>query len=63
MQRRYQGRFETEQTNLFHPKRARPAWETLPLETRVEVTKLVARMLSAHLARHAVAAEVEVQDD
>jgi len=62
MQRRRRGRYETEQVNLFHPKRVRPAWEALPVEARREVTKLVARMLSAYKARHA-AADAEVQDD
>ena len=63
MQHRQRGRFETEQTNLFHPKPVRPAWETLALETRSEVTKLLARMLSAYQAPHAAAIDVEVQHD
>jgi len=53
MQRCRRGRFEAEQTNLFHPERVSPAWEALPVETRRNVTRLVARMLSAHRARHA----------
>lgn len=63
MQHRRPGRFQTEQTNLFHPKPVRPAWETLPRETRSEVTKLVARMLTAYQARHAAAADAEVRHD
>lgn len=53
MQSRRRGLFESEQTNLFHPKRVRPAWETIPVETRRQVTTLVARMLSAYRARRA----------
>jgi len=66
MQRRRPGRFETEQANLFHPRRVRPAWEVLPVETRGEVTKLLARLLKAYQVRHAVPSgdpEGEVQDD
>ncbi len=65
MKRRRQGRIGIQQGHLFHPKRVRPAWETLPVETRMEVTKLVARMLSAYRERHAAAsgAAEEVQDD
>ena len=53
MQRRRRGRFEAVQANLFHPRRVRPEWPALPVERREEVTKLVARMLRAHQARHA----------
>lgn len=40
-----------DQANLFHPRSVMPTWETLPAETRVEVTRLVARMLIAYQAR------------
>lgn len=66
MPRRRRGRFEAEQANLFHPRRVRPEWEALPVEAREEVTKLLARVLKAHRARHAApagGAEPEVQDD
>ncbi len=63
MQRRRRGRFETEQASLFHPQRVRPAWKTLPIEARREVTRLVARMLSTYQARHADPADEEVQHD
>lgn len=56
MQRRRRGQFEAEQTNLFHPRRVRPEWETLPVDAREGVTKLLARMLRAHQASHAAAA-------
>lgn len=58
MQRRRRDRFEAEQANLFHPRRVRPEWEALPVETREEVTKLVARMLRGHQARRAAPAVV-----
>jgi hypothetical protein len=65
MQRRRRNRFESEQTNLFHPKRVRPAWRTLPMETREQVTKLVARLLrlSACEAGHTGSADAEVEHD
>jgi hypothetical protein len=66
MERRRRGRFEVEQANLFHPRRVRPEWEALPVETREEATKLLARMLRAHQARHAalpVTGEAEVPHD
>ncbi len=49
MQRRRRDRFETEQANLFHAQRVRPAWMELPLQTREEVTRLVARMFESAL--------------
>jgi hypothetical protein len=63
MQHYRRGRFENEQSNLFHPKRVRPSLEMIPLEMRMEVTKLVARMLSEYQERHAVSSDVEVQHD
>lgn len=63
MQRRRRGRYVTEQANLFHRKRSRPAWEALPLESREEVTKRVAQMLRAHQARQVASADAEVQHD
>ena len=55
MSRLRRGRYGTQQGHLFHPEGVRPAWESLPVETRMEVTKLVARMLSAYQTRHAAA--------
>ncbi len=58
--------FEAAQANLFHPRRVRPAWSSLPVETREEVTKLVARMLKQERARRvapASATEGEVQNE
>jgi hypothetical protein len=66
MERRRRERFEAEQANLFHPRRVRPEWAALPVETREEAMKLLARMLKAHQARHAApagTAEGEVQHD
>lgn len=66
MERRRRGRFEVEQANLFHPRRVRPEWEALPMETREEATKLLARMLRDHQARRATpvsAKDGEVQHD
>ncbi len=63
MQRSRRGRFEAEQVNLFHPQRVRPVWMELLLETREEVTRLVARMLSNYQARHVVDEDEEVRHD
>lgn len=62
MQRR---RREIEQGHLFHPGQVRPAWEALPVETRTEVTRVLAQMLSAYQARHDAGsgATEEVQHD
>jgi hypothetical protein len=57
MNQNRRGRLKGEQGSLFHPPRQTPPWSTLPLELRTEVTKLVARMLSAHRLRHAVPKE------
>jgi hypothetical protein len=58
MQRRRRAALETQQGNLFHPQRERPAWKTLPAEARNELTRLVARMLNEHQRRD-VEQEVE----
>ena len=63
MQRRRRGRVENEQTNLFYPKRVSPACRAFPVETREQVTKLVAQMLSAHRARHAAVATIDGADE
>jgi len=66
MQRRRPNRLQTEQGNLFHPKRAMPTWETFPLEIRREVAALVVRMLSAYHARcgaSVLVVDVEVEHD
>lgn len=52
-----------DQTNLFHPKRLRPAWDSLPVDARTEVTKLFARMLSVYRERQTVVLAGEMEHD
>jgi len=63
MQRRRRGRFEVEQVILFHPQRVRPAWIEVPLETREEVTRLLARMLINYQIRQVTDGDEEVRHD
>ena len=36
------------QLDLFHPKSTDPNWLDLPVETRIAVTNLIARLLREH---------------
>ena len=39
------------QASLFHPSKRTPLWNALPLETRTQVTRLIAQMLKQHRSR------------
>jgi hypothetical protein len=39
------------QASLFHPSKQTPLWDALPVETRTQVTRLIAQMLKQHRSR------------
>ena len=39
------------QASLFHPPKDTPLWDALPVETRTQVTLLIAQMLKQYRSR------------
>lgn len=57
-------RFQSDQLQLFHPPRHRPAWQKLPAPVRARSAELLAQMLREGLARRLGGdAEREACDD